>query len=84
MKSKTHTIRILERLLAGETISSNDVFASNSNQYFRQIKKNGIALIEVWQKNITNAGKHKERSLYWEKDNLLRAGAYLRKLKGIK
>ena len=83
MKNKTHTVKILERLLVGETISSNDVFASNSNQYFGQIKKNGIALVEVWQKNITNTGRHKERSLYWEKENLLRAENYLKKLKGI-
>jgi hypothetical protein len=85
MRAKnTHIIKIIERFLAGETISSNDVFASNSNQYFGTIKKNGIALVEVWQNNITNRGRHKERSLYWDKENLLRAGSYLRRLKGIK
>ncbi len=79
----THIITILKRLLDGEAMSSNDMMASNSNQYFRTIKKHGIALIEVRTHNRTNNGYHKERSLHIETDNVDRAKNYLKKLQGV-
>jgi len=84
MKKSTHIIRILKRLLAGEKVVSNDEFASNTNQYFRTIKKNGIELIEVWKPNLTNAGRHKERRLHQTIENIERAKNYLEALQKIR
>jgi len=85
MKRKSsHTTRILKRLIAGEALTSSDLMASNSNQYFGIIKENGIALVEVWVQNTTNLGLHKERSLYQSAENIKRAKKYLAKLQGIK
>ncbi len=78
----SYTITILKRLLEGEAMSSSDAIASNSNQYFKIIKDHGIALVEVMTPNITNSGKHKERSLYQEAENVDRARNYLKKLQG--
>ena len=74
---KTHTGRILEQLIAGKAVASNDIMASNSNQYFGEIKKKGIALVEVWVPNNTNSGRHKKRSLYQSEENIKRAKKYL-------
>lgn len=82
-EKSTHTITILKQLLTGTAMSSNDMMASNSNQYFREIKKHGIALVEVWTPNRTNNGRHKERSLHQTIDNIERAKQYLQKLQGI-
>ena len=82
LRKNTHTITILTLLLEGKTLSSNDMFVSNSNQYFVQIKKQGIELIEVWRPNTTNKGKHKERRLHQNKRNIERARRYLKKLLG--
>lgn len=86
MKSEksSHTIRILKQLLKGDAVTSSDLLASNSNQYFGTIKENGIALVEVWTPNNTNAGRHKERSLYQSSENIKRAKKYLEKLQGAK
>ena len=84
MKRSSHIITILKRLLDGEAMSSNDMMASNSNQYFRTIKKHGIALIEVWVTNRTNSGRHKERSLHQTIENIERAKKYLEALQGVK
>ena len=85
MKTKsTHLITILELLLEGKKLSSNDLFISNSNQYFVFLKKQGIALEEVWKPNVKNKGKHKERSLLKTENNLAKARSYLKYLKGIK
>lgn len=43
---RSHTSKILKKLLKGETLISSDVFASNTNQYFGHIKDKGIELIE--------------------------------------
>ena len=83
-EKSTHTIRLLKRLLKGDALSSSDLMASNSNQYFRTIKENGIALVEVWVSNHTNSGRHKERSLYQSPENIERAKKYLAKLQGVK
>jgi len=70
-------------LLNGEAVTSIDQLASNSNQYFGTIKKHGIELVEVWKPNLTNAGRHKERSLHQTIDNIERAKKYLESLQGI-
>ena len=71
----------MERLLAGEKLTSRDQLASNSNQYFGTIKNNGIELVEVWKPNLHNKGKHKERSLHETIENIKHAKAYLERLK---
>ena len=79
----SHIIRIMKLLLNGEAVTSIDQLASNSNQYFGTIKKHGIELVEVWKPNLTNAGRHKERSLHQTIDNIERAKKYLESLQGI-
>ena len=84
-KEKTsHLIRILKQLLEGKIVTSIDSKASNTNQYFRTIKKHGIALVEVWKPNLTNSGRHKERSLHQTIENIELAKNYLYKLQGLK
>ena len=77
----TYKEQILEALLEGRKLCSNDVFASNSNQYFNEIKKSGIELIEVYKDNISNKGHHKERWLNQSIENIERAKNLLEKLK---
>jgi hypothetical protein len=81
MAKRSHIINIMERLLAGEKLTSIDQLASNSNQYFGTIKNNAIELVEVWRPNLSNKGKHKERSLHQTIENIERAKAYLERLK---
>ena len=69
--------------MAGETLSELPP-SKNSNQYFAILKKHGIELVEVWKPNLTNAGKHKERSLHQTIDNIERAKKYLEALQGVK
>ena len=84
-KEKTsHLITILKQLLEGKIVTSIDSKASNTNQYFRTIKKHGIALVEVWKPNLTNSGQHKERSLHQTIENIELAKSYLYKLQGLK
>ena len=78
-KKLSHTAKILQKLLDGETLISSDVFASNTNQYFGQIKDQGIELIE-W--NDPTEGKHLKRRLNMSEKNIKRAEAYLNKLLG--
>ena len=82
LQKSSHLITVLTLLLEGKKLSSNDMFMSNSNQYFVQLKKQGIELIEVWKPNETNKGKHKERRLHQSIENIKRAEAYLNKLLG--
>jgi len=79
---KSHIITIMQELLNGGVSSSIDAVASNRNQYYGTIKKQGIELVEVWKPNLTNKGQHKERSLHQTIDNIKRAEAYLNKLLG--
>jgi hypothetical protein len=81
-KTPTHIIHILSELLQGKSLCSNDIFASNSNQYFNTIKHQGIELIEVWKPNLTNSGKHKDRRLNQTIENIKKAEQYLNKLRG--
>ena len=80
----SHLITILKELLNGSTMKSSDQFIVNANQYFVTLKKHGIELVEVWKPNLTNTGKHKERSLYQTIENINRAKKYLEALQGIK
>ena len=82
LQKSSHLITILTLLLEGKALSANDVFASNANQYFNKLKKQGIELIEVWKPNDTNRGQHKERRLHQSIENIKRAEAYLCKLLG--
>lgn len=81
-KNNSHMIVILMDLLDGKPVTSIDAIASNRNQYFRTIKKEGIELIEVWKPNLHNKGRHKERRLYQSIENIRRAKSFLRRLKG--
>ena len=80
----SHIITIMQELLNGGVSSSIDAIASNRNQYYPTIKKQGIELVEVWKPNLTNKGTHKERSLHQTIDNIKRAENYLNKLLGKK
>lgn len=83
METKTsHIIVALQELLNGKLITSIDSIASNRNQYFGTIKKQGIELIEVWENNRFNSGKHKVRRLNQSLENIKRTENYLKKLKG--
>jgi len=82
-KNVSNLANILESLLNEKTLSSLDLKALNSNQYFNTIKHHGIALIEVCESNLTNTGRYKERSLHMETENVTRAENYLKKLHGI-
>jgi len=75
---------MLKQLLSGDVLTSIDRLASNSNQYFGTIKKNGIELVEVWKPNLINTGWHKERSLHQTIENIERAKKYLESLQGIR
>ena len=78
----SHTITILRELLSGRVSISMDSKASNRNQYYAPIKKQGIELIEVYKPNLNNKGRHKERSLKQTTENVKRAEKYLNKLLG--
>lgn len=80
----SHTITIMQELLSGGISTSIDAKASNRNQYYRTIKKQGIELVEVRKPNLTNKGTHKERSLHQTIKNIKRAEIYLNKLLGKK
>ena len=82
MRAATHKAAILKRLLGGERLISSDILASNANQYFIEIKEQGIELIEEWKPNKANNGKHKERRLLQTKENIERAKAYLNRVQG--
>ncbi len=82
MNISTHKIKILKQFLSGAELSSSDINASNSNQYFVGIKNQGIELKEVWEANESNTGRHLNRSLVMEGDNIERAEKYLKKLQG--
>jgi len=81
--ASSYILITLKRLLDGEKLS-NIPHAKNSNQYFNTIKKHGIELVEVWKPNLTNAGRHKERSLHQTIENIEKAKKYLDALQGVK
>ena len=82
-RKSSYLIIALKRLLNGEKLSF-IAGAKNSNQYFCIIKNHGIELVEVYKPNLSNMGKHKERSLHMTQENILRAKKYLNSLQGVK
>ena len=80
----SHTITILKALLAGEALSSNDLFISNANQYFCDIKNTDIELIEIWKQNVTDNGRHKVRKICLNAENIQKTKSYLNHLMGVK
>jgi hypothetical protein len=80
-KKQSHTVKIMQKLLNGETLISSDVFASNTNQYFVQIKDQGVRLVE-W--NDPTEGRHLKRQLDMTEKNIETANNYLKKLLGKK
>ena len=81
MKRDSIVTLILQRLLGGEKMASIDTEYANSNQYYGQIKKQGIELIEVWFPNKTNSGRHKERWLNPTIENIQKVKDLLKLLK---
>ncbi len=79
MKKQSHTVKILIKMLKGETLISSDVFASNTNQYFGHIKDQGIELVE-W--NEPREGRHLKRKLNMTDENKEKAQTYLKRLQG--
>jgi len=79
-EKSSHIIIILKELLRGETSTAIDSKASNRNQYYGTIKKQGIELVEVWKPNLINSGRHKERRLHQTIENIKRAEDYLKNL----
>jgi len=82
MSDIPYKYEILERLLKGESLSSNDFYWSNSNQYFCKLKKDDhIDLIEEWAPNLNGRGRHKVRSLAGHRENIENARALLKSYK---
>ena len=80
-----YKIKALELFLEYETLTSSVNFLGiNPNQYFCEIKNNGIELIEVRKPNLNNKGSHLERRLNKTNENLDKAKSYLEKLKRLK
>ncbi len=77
-----YKINILRQLIQGKELCSGDFYASNTNQYFAGIKNAGIELQEIWTANKNNTGRHLERSLVMEGDNINKAVKHLMKLQG--
>lgn len=77
----SYLIIALQKLLNKDKLSLIEG-AKNSNQYFNTVKNNGIELIEVWKPNLTNRGRHLERSLNLTDENITKAIQYLKRLKG--
>ncbi len=69
-----YKIKALELFLEYETLTSSVKFLGiNPNQYFCEIKNNGIELIEIRVPNKTNKGTHKERTLLKSQENIIKA-----------
>ena len=69
-----YKIKALELFLEYETLTSSVNFLGiNPNQYFCEIKNNGIELVEIRVPNKTNKGTHKERTLLKSKENIIKA-----------
>ena len=70
----SYKIKALELFLEYETLTSNVNFLGiNPNQYFCEIKNNGIELVEIRVPNKTNKGTHLERTLLKSKKNIIKA-----------
>lgn len=77
----SYAVQILNEFLEGKTLTANgDKYGNNSNQYFDNIKNAGIVLIEWWEPNRKNRGRHKERKLLQTPENIKATLALLAKL----
>ncbi len=77
MQYKSYTMNILIDLLDGKGLVSSDKHYSNTNQYFNNIKKRGIELVEIQVQNKHNCQKHLKRFLAKSEENIKKAKDYL-------
>ena len=77
MQYKSYTMTILIDLLDGKQLTATDKHYSNTNQYFRKIKKRGIELVEIQVQNKHNNQKHLKRFLAKSEENIKKAKDYL-------
>ena len=77
MQYKSYTMNILIDLLDGKGLVSSDKHYSNTNQYFNNIKKRGIELVEIPVQNKHNSQKHLKRFLAKSEENIKKAKDYL-------
>ena len=84
MRNLSHKLHILKTLLESDVklTATNFSYISNANQYFCDLKNNGIELIERRVKNKQNNGYHLERSLKRTPENIEKAQKLLEKLRG--
>ena len=77
MQYKSYTMDILIDLLDGKQLTATDKHYSNTNQYFRKIKKRGIELVEIEVQNKHNDQNHLKRFLAKSEENIKKAKDYL-------
>ncbi len=77
MQYKSYTMTILIDLLDGKQLTATDKHYSNTNQYFNNIKKRGIELVEIPVQNKHNSQKHLKRFLAKSELNIKKAKDYL-------
>lgn len=77
MQYKSYTMNILIDLLDGKQLTATDKHYSNTNQYFNNIKKRGIELVEIEVQNKQNSQKHLKRFLAKSEENIKKAKNYL-------
>ena len=77
MQFKSYTMTILIDLLDGKQLTATDKHYSNTNQYFGNIKKRGIELVEIQVQNKHNSQKHLKRFLAKSEENIKKAKDYL-------
>ena len=77
MQYKSYTMTILIDLLDGKQLTATDKHYSNTNQYFGNIKKRGIELVEIQVQNKHNSQKHLKRFLAKSEENIKKAKDYL-------
>ena len=77
MQYKSYTMNILIDLLDGKQLTATDKHYSNTNQYFNNIKKRGIELVEIPVQNKHNSQKHLKRFLAKSELNIKKAKDYL-------
>ena len=77
MQYKSYTMDILIDLLDGKQLTATDKHYSNTNQYFNNIKKRGIELVEIQVQNKHNNQKHLKRFLAKSEENIKKAKDYL-------
>ena len=77
MQYVSYTMTILIELLDGKQLTATDKHYSNTNQYFNNIKKRGIELVEIPVQNKHNSQKHLKRFLAKSEENIKKAKDFL-------